>query len=142
MGEATKSVRSNKASFMNINSKQIAQVMSLSGEKRYQHFIKVIADWEIVWGLYDKGWALSETDDKERVFPVWPAKEYAELCAENEWSGYEARSFSLEEFLSDFIPSLINDSVLIGVFSTPKQESVAVSGEQLINDLEVELDNY
>lgn len=127
---------------MNINPKQVAHVVSLSSEKRYQHFIKVIADWEVVWGLYDGGWALSETNDNERVFPVWPAKEYAELCAENEWSGYEARSFSLDELVSELIPSLINDSVLIGVFSTSEQGSIVVTGQQLINDLEIELDNY
>jgi hypothetical protein len=127
---------------MSLNQKQIDNIMSLSGDKRYQHFLKVVADWEEVWGLYDNGWALSETDDKEVVFPVWPAKEYAELCVKNEWSGYKVVSFSLDELINDLIPSLKNDAVLLGVFCTPDSESVVVSGEQLLTDLDQELEKY
>ena len=125
-----------------MNPQKIAHVMSLSSEERYKHFIKVVADWENVWGLYNDGWALSGTDCGETVFPVWPAKEYAELCAKNEWSEYEACSFSLEDFINEILPTLISDSVLVGVFSTPDKGCITISGAELIDDLVVELDKY
>lgn len=47
---------------------------------------------------------------------MWPAKEYAELCAENEWVGYEAEPFSLDDFMNELFSTLKDDEVLIGVF--------------------------
>lgn len=70
---------------MQVNPKQMEAVLALPGIKRFEHFIKVIADWQEVWGLYQDGWALAAADDGTTVFPLWPAKEYAQVCAENEW---------------------------------------------------------
>ena len=50
---------------MKINQKQIDAVLKLSGAERYQHFVKKIADWEEVWGLYQDGWALLETENNK-----------------------------------------------------------------------------
>ena len=36
---------------MKINAKQLDAVISLTSEKRYQHFVKRIADVEEVWAL-------------------------------------------------------------------------------------------
>lgn len=127
---------------MNISSKQIEAVISLSGDKRYEYFIKIVSDWEEVWGLYYDGWALSETDTGEVVFPLWPAKEYAELCANREWSEYGAVSFPLESLIDELLPSLQIDSIQPCIFSTDKNEGVVVSTTQLLQDLEQELDKY
>ncbi|WDE07031.1 DUF2750 domain-containing protein [Thalassomonas viridans] len=127
---------------MNINLKQIEAVIALDGSKRYAHFVKVIADWEEVWGLYQDGWALASTEDGETVFPLWPAKEYAQLCAEKEWVGYQPESFSLDELMEELLPNLKADGVLPGVFYTPLDKGVTPSVEQLLADLNEELDNY
>ena len=74
---------------MALNPKQIAAVMALPGPRRFEHFIKVVADRQQVWGLYDDGWALAGTDDGAAVFPFWPAEEYALACVANE-CGIEA----------------------------------------------------
>ena len=68
---------------MKVTPKQMEAVLALSGVKRFEHFIKVIVDWREVWGLYQDGWALAEADDGIIVFPLWPAKEYAQVCAVN-----------------------------------------------------------
>jgi hypothetical protein len=94
---------------MTINPKQMSAVSALSGSERYAHFIKRVVDTEQVWGLYDNGWAMAQTDDQIEVFPLWPAKEYAELCAEKEWAGYTSRSFSVDELLNELIPNLKNE---------------------------------
>jgi len=127
---------------MIINEKQIQNVTALDAEARYRHFIGVISDWEEVWGLFDNGWALASTDEERTVFPLWPAKEYATLCAVNEWHGYKEKSFSLDEMLDELLPSLQTDNILLGIFYTVKNRGVIQDVSQFINDLEEELEKY
>lgn len=56
-----------------INQKQIEAVLALPAAKRYDHFIKLVADWQELWGLYNDGWAMAATESGEPVFPMWPA---------------------------------------------------------------------
>jgi len=127
---------------MKVNPKQMEAVLALSGIKRFEHFIKVIADWQEVWGLYQDGWALAVADDGTTVFPLWPAKEYAQVCAANEWTGYEPRSISLSDFTEVLLPKLKLDGVLPGVFFTPTSKGVTPSVDDLKSALEAELQNY
>jgi len=127
---------------MPINSKQLAAVISLLGSERYKHFIKHVADSEKIWGLYDQGWALATSDDGISVFPMWSESEYARLCAENEWAGYEPRAFDIEELMNVLIPKLEKDGVLPGIFPTPTNKGVTPSHEQLRQDLNAELLKY
>lgn len=127
---------------MKINQKQIEAVTALLGLKRYEHFVKVVADWEEVWGLYQDGWALAATDDGKQVFPLWPAKEYAELCTDKEWAGYKPESFSLEDFMYVLLPKLKDDNILPGIFYTPSDNGVTPAIDQLLADLNKELENY
>jgi hypothetical protein len=125
-----------------INEEQLASVLSLSAQDRYRHFIKVVADWQEVWGLYSDGWALAATEEGDRAFPIWPAKEYAEACAGGEWSGYAPESFSLEEFMDSLLPKLTQDGVLLGVFYTPSDKGVVVPANFFAEDLKKELERY
>lgn len=127
---------------MRVTPKQLEAVLALSGIKRFEHFIKVIADWQEVWGLYQGGWALAAADDETTVFPLWPAKEYAQVCAANEWAGYEPRSISLSDFTEVLLPKLKQDGVLPGVFFTPTSKGVTPSVDELKSALEAELQNY
>lgn len=127
---------------MKISPKQMETVLALPGSKRYEHFIKVIADWQEVWGLYQGGWALAAADDGTTVFPLWPAKEYAQVCAEKEWAGYEPRSISLSDFTDVLLPKLKLDGVLPGVFFTPSSKGLTPSVDELKAALEAELQHY
>lgn len=127
---------------MKINPKQMEAVLALPGIKRFEHFIKVIADWQEVWGLYQDGWALAATDDGTTVFPLWPAKEYAQLCAENEWNGYTPRSISLIDFTDVLLPKLKSDGVLPGAFFTPSSKGLTPSPDELKAALDAELQKY
>lgn len=117
-------------------------VLALPGNKRYEHFIKIVADWQELWGLYQDGWALAASDEGTTVFPLWPAKEYAQVCAENEWAGYGPRSISLNDFLNTLLPKLKLDGVLPGVFFTPASKGLTPSVDELKAALEAELQKY
>ncbi len=127
---------------MKVSPKQMEAVLALPGVARFEHFIKVIADWQEVWGLYQGGWALAAADDGTTIFPLWPAKEYAQVCAANEWTGYEPRSISLDDFTEVLLPKLKLDGVLPGVFFTPASKGVTPSIYELSSALEAELKNY
>jgi hypothetical protein len=127
---------------MRVNQKQIEAVLALPGAERFEHFIKVIADWQEVWGLYRDGWALAAANDGTTVFPLWPAKEYAELCATNEWDGYEPRSIRLRDFTEELLPKLKRDGFLPGVFFTPTSKGITPSVDDLTSALDAELQNY
>jgi hypothetical protein len=125
-----------------VSQKQMDAVLALAGARRFEHFIKVVADWQEVWGLYKEGWALAAADDGATVFPLWPAKEYAGICAVNEWATYEPRSISLNDFMDVLLPKLKFDGVLPGVFFTPTSKGVTPSVDDLRLAIETELRNY
>ncbi|MGK9204392.1 DUF2750 domain-containing protein [Sinorhizobium meliloti] len=127
---------------MKVSPRQMEAVLALPGVKRFEHFIKVIADWQEVWGLYQDGWARAAADDGTAVFPLWPAKEYAQLCALNEWKGFEPRAISLIDFTEVLLPKLKLEDVLPGVFFTPTSKGVTPPVDELVAALEAELQNY
>ncbi|MDW9479013.1 DUF2750 domain-containing protein [Sinorhizobium meliloti] len=126
---------------MKVSPRQMEAVLALPGVKRFEHFVKVVADWQEVWGLYQDGWALAVADDGTTVFPLWPATEYAQLCALNEWKGFEPRAISLGDLREVLLPKLKLDGVLPGVFFTPTSKGVMPSVDELMAALEAELQN-
>jgi hypothetical protein len=133
---------------MQLSEKQVAAVCALPGPERYKHFVKRVADQEEVWGLYQDGWALAGTNERERVFPLWSAKEYAELCATGHWAGYQPKRIAIAEVLDDLLPSLVEDEVLVGVFpivaddNSNKDVGVTPSHEQFKADILSALARY
>ena len=85
---------------------------------------------------------MSESDAGELVFPVWPEKEYAELCISGDWSNYKAEPIDLDEVLDSVIPMLRERGILPGVFFTMNDGSVNASVDELEADLRAELSHY
>ena len=127
---------------MKLRKEQIEAVLALDGPKRYEHFIKQVADKQVVWGLYQEGWALAQTSEGQQVFPLWPSEEYAALCARDNWEGYRPKSFSLDDLLDELLPRFVEDGTLPAIFFTPQKRGVTPSIEQLRADLEDELGKY
>lgn len=127
---------------MKLSAKQIESVLALSGEERYKHFVKRVADTELVWGLFNNGWALAATDDGRQVFPMWPAREYAEISAVDEWMGYKPREFSVEELVGELLPRFRTDGTLPGIFYTPNDKGVTPPLDLLSQDISDELQKY
>jgi hypothetical protein len=107
---------------MKITTKQIESVIRLPSPKRYDYFIKRIADSQTAWGLYATGWAMAETSAGELVFPIWPASEYAGLCAVGDWAHFAPKEIDIEDLLDGLLPSLVERSTKLGVFYTPEDK--------------------
>ena len=127
---------------MSVSQKQVQAIIKLHAPKRYNHFIKKVVGWKELWGLYDDGWAMSESNNGEPIFPLWPEKEYAELCISGVWSNYKPKPIELNEVLDNVIPMLREKCILPGVFFTMGNGSVNCSLDEFESDLREELSKY
>ena len=122
-------------------SKEIEGVLTCDIRKKYEYFIKKVADFEEVWSLRDEdGWATLGTEDKV-FFPIWPKKEYSELCTSDEWKNYHSESIELNEFIEEWIQNLKRDGIRITIMWN-NGAGIDVDWEDLLNDIKLELEKY
>lgn len=121
------------------NMLEVRSVTSLSSEKRYQYFIKKVADTGLIWGLYKDGWAMAGDENNEVFIPLWPLKDYALICANQQWEDYKPESVDIHDFINDYLYELKENSIRIAIFYTFDDKGIIPSYEQLKNDLEDEL---
>jgi len=125
-----------------LSPKQIEAVLKLNGPERYDHFVKHVVDCEQAWGLYSDGWAMGGDDDGNPTFQMWPAREYAVLCANGLWAGFEPSEIPLEDLVNQLLPQLERDGVGVGLFRIPDGQSVMPTVDQLLTDLKIEMSRY
>ncbi|WP_299516242.1 DUF2750 domain-containing protein [uncultured Rummeliibacillus sp.] len=124
-----------------MNNKEIEVVSTLPASKRYEYFIKKVADFEEVWGLFDDGWAISEDDNGNPLMPFWPKKEFANLCAVDDWKNYKAEKIELEDFMQEWLPGMKVDGIKPSIFWNNVDSSV-LDIDTLFLDLADELKKY
>lgn len=127
---------------LKVSKKEMEALLESPSSERYAYTIKRIVDWEEVWALYQDGWALAANDDGEVVFSLWPAKEYALLCAQGGWKDYEAASIDLDDLIEELLPQLKEDNIKISIFNTPALKGVVVEVDHFLYDLNKELEKY
>ena len=127
---------------MKISQKEIESVSSLPAFDRYQHFIKRVADFELMYTLCDKGdFAIADLDNNE-LLSFWPAKEYANLNAIGEWSAYQVKEISIQDFEDEVIDIIVSQSYLLNIFPTNDKTGFVVDLEEFSRDLSSEMGKY
>lgn len=124
-----------------MNQKEFEAVVKLSASKRYEYFIKKVADSEEIWGLYNEGWAVTKDDDGNLLIPFWPKKEFAEYCATGEQGQYVAESIDLYEFIQQWLQNMDEEGYKPSIFWN-NTDSAVVSIDTLLMDLNRELEKY
>lgn len=124
-----------------MNPKEFESVINQSPNIRYEYFIKKVADFEEVWGLYNDGWATSQDDEGNMLIPFFPKKEFAEYCAINEWNVFKATSIDLDEFIDGWLEGMCEDGIKPSIFPTHK-DSALVEISVLLKDLRNEIEKY
>ena len=128
---------------MGLSDQEIRSLIGASSEKRYEYWIKRVADLEEVWSLGDdSGWVLAADDDSTVGVPVWSHPEYAQACAEGEWAGNQPKAISLDDWLEKWLPGIARDNRMGSVFPIPDGKGVFVPPERVKEDLDEELENY
>ena len=120
---------------------EIENVLKNDISKQYEYFIKKVADYEQVWSIRaNNGWA-TLGEGERKFFPVWPRKEFADICLNGEWENYYCESIELEEFIDDWISGLKEDNIRITVMWN-NGNGIDVDWDTLKQDIEQELENY
>lgn len=128
---------------MSLQTKEIETMLNKISKNRYIYFIKKAVDNEEIWVLDDDGYAMSADDFGNGVIMLWSAKEYAEKCATNDWSGYKPKSLDLDYVINGLLPSLIENGIKLGFFMIPSStETPVVDANSLLSDLDAECQKY
>lgn len=122
--------------------KKIENILKMSEDERYDYFIRKVVDFEELWGLSDDGWALLGDNDGNRIFALWPEKEFAVLCSVDQWKDYKPEVITLDNFIEKWIPGMTNDKTLVNVFLTPNAKGTVISPNDLYGELKEELEQY
>jgi hypothetical protein len=119
-------------------------VAALPPERRFEHFVKRVVDWEFVWGLAeeDDGLLVAADDSGRRYLPLWPHGDYARLCATGAWKDREPRALRTDVLTGAWIRGLIDDGILVSVFPTPSDAGLIVEPAALKARLEEHLSDY
>jgi hypothetical protein len=120
-------------------------VTALSGQDRYWHFLRRVADFEEIWSLRcSDGWVTMGDDLGHKYIPVWPHKRYAESFIRDGWSEAEAAMIELYAWMTRWLPGLARDGLRVAVFPVEgqKQQGVIIAPRDLQRDLEAELEQY
>jgi hypothetical protein len=126
-----------------VNEHEFKAVLALPGHRRYEYFIKKVADWQQVWSLADNdGWAMAGDDQGRELVPIWPHEVYASACVEGKWSDTKPRMITLSEWIEVWLPNMIRDGRMLVVFPTPLLGGVIVSPGRLKEDLSAETSLY
>ena len=118
-------------------------VTTMDGPLRYQHFIKRIADTQILFGLRTSdGWVSACDDDGAEGMPLWPHPAYALECATGEWAGSTPAEIDTYDFADHWLPAMAAQGISALVFPTAAMHGVLVNSAQLETDLKEELARY
>lgn len=125
---------------MQLNQKQISEILARKPESRYKYFIRTAVAEEEVWGLADEeGWLLLEVEeDDTEVLAVFPNPEFATIFREK--GGFEeftVEPLDLMEFM-EWLDDFEQENMKVAVFPTPDFQCAVMPPERLKADFEHE----
>jgi len=105
--------------------------------QRYHVFLNAVIEAGELWGLgLDDEWALTGDPQGNRAIPVWPDKESAAQCAQENWQKYLPRPVQLKDWLDDWVHNVLKDEILVVVHPTPESMGLVVNAQRLARELE------
>jgi hypothetical protein len=126
-----------------ISDPEVAGVLALDASQRYTHFIKQVADRQLVWGLKESdGWVSMTDETGTLLLPMWPREQYAVLFAVDRFPAAVASAISLDDLMDTWLPNLSEEGSKVAVFPVLSGQGIVVEISRLREDLEVELERY
>lgn len=128
---------------MKLNQTEIDKVILLDPIKRYNYFLKKIADNELLYTLInEKGNYVVSVIDNIFILPLWSSPDFASLCQIKGWDNYTIREITLEEFEDNVVNHIEENKYLLNVFPVYDKTGFVLDLEEFIRDLNEELENY
>jgi hypothetical protein len=126
----------------NMDPKKRENVMAMRADERFAYFVRKVADFEQVWGLYDEGWATADNGGDAIGLPFWPEQDFAAACAVDAWDKYAPKAIPLSEFLAKWLPGMARDSRLVAVFPTERDTAVFASPYVVMTAIQREMEQH
>lgn len=124
-----------------MNSKEIENVIKLEPFKRYEYFIKKVADFEQLWTIVDEDgdYAISEVDEFSLI-TFWPAEEFVSLDLQEGWADCTPLKLTLDDLRDNIFDVINSENYLINVFPVNGKSGFVVDLAEFSRDLNEELD--
>lgn len=98
-------------------------------------FIEETQLTDVVWGLKNEtdGWLACDSTEfeKSEVMPFWSHKADAQQHNLEEWADFEVAEISLDDFVEEWLVSLAEDGVLLGINWNSKLEGKELEPSEL-----------
>ncbi|ENH7392816.1 DUF2750 domain-containing protein [Vibrio vulnificus] len=97
-------------------------------------FIEETQSTKLVWGLRnEEGWLACDSTEFEQseVMPFWSTKEDAMAHNVEEWADFEVLEIPLDIFVEDWLITLDEDGVLVGVNWNAQLEGKEIEPSEL-----------
>lgn len=97
-------------------------------------FIEETSSTKLVWGLRnEEGWLSCDSAEFENseVMPFWSSKEGAQIHNVEEWSDFDVVEIPLDIFVEDWLITLDEDGVLLGINWDEKLEGPEIEPAEL-----------
>jgi len=126
------------------SSPEFNAMIKRSARDRYIYSVKRIADWEEAWSLkLNDGFVTTSDKEGNLSMPIWPFKEYAMKCIEDEWENCQTQKIHLDTLLDELLPNLSEEGTHVVVFKVPEDPDVVrVSADDFKNNLLYECSQY
>jgi hypothetical protein len=121
---------------------QLAGIRGLDLQRRLHHFVKRVADTELIWCLkLGQEWHLVGSSDQPPALAVWPHPTFASSFARERSLLARPESIGLARFLESMLPWLDNRATGLYILPFADEMSVPVSVDILAAGLLKELDS-
>ena len=126
------------------SSPEFKAMIKRSARDRYIYSVKRIADWEEAWSLkLNDGYVTTSDKEGNLSMPIWPFKEYAMKCLEDEWENCQIQKIRLDTLLDEILPNLSEEGTHVVVFKVPEDPDVVrVCADDFKNNLLYECSQY
>lgn len=126
-----------------MNKKEIESVIKLDASKRFNYTIKRLADFEELWVLGDASGFVTYRDNNGAIlFPIWPLRDYAELCISGDFINSRPEIIPVKEFIEEYLPSFKINNYKLVVFPTATDKGVPVEIDFFKQQIENENEWY
>ena len=123
-----------------VSDEEFNAVTALPSDVRYEHLVKQVADWSMIWSLKSPdGWVVGGDDSGRELHPVWPHERYAAAAAIDAWKGTAPAGIEIHEWLEVWTAGMVEAGRLVAVFPTDRGDYTAIDPRAFADDIATEL---
>jgi len=125
---------------MKITEQEIKSVSALDFTKRYDYFIKRVADWESIWAMYNDelGYALNIDKSNKNYLFLFPNEAFTNLYIANDidFRDFKATEIDINKFIDELSHKFISKNVDSAfVFPVPNGDGFNIEIKKLCEDI-------